>query len=179
MTECLSCEKDVVKGFSVGVYDTPWDDVIEVKKFCSDECMEEYLYEGDFSYFCCGICNREICRQNPSNGYHTQVKILGGEEVCLRCYEKYILENGIDREDFENGQIPGMFFNVGNNEVLDKGYEEVGCYFISGLSRAKEVCDEAIALIDDGYKVVIGYERLAITGGEGSITMFKKLKEVS
>lgn len=66
-------------------------------------------------------CDREICEQNPSNGWHIQYRDYDGDRLCLRCYKDLILENGIDREKLEDGKIPGMSFDRGNSAAMECG----------------------------------------------------------
>lgn len=178
---CPTCYKPTKGLRSISVYDSPFDDVPDYIKICSDDCYG-LLFDtsySDFRYFTCGCCNRVICEQNPKNGYHIQYRIAEGEQICLRCYEKEILENGIPEEKFKDVALPGMFFSIGNCEPLDKGYAKEGGYFISGSAKAKEICNKAIDYINKGYKVVVGYERLAITGNEGSVTLFIKKEKTN
>ena len=172
---CNNCWDNFArKQFTRGVYDTPWDDDETEKFFCSDECMDNYLYEGDFSYFRCEQCEREICEQNPRNGWHIQYRDYDDETVCLRCYEELILENGIEREKLEKGQIPGMFFSYGNLEPKKAGFEEIPDfqkYFVANLDDADIFIKKALEFMDEGKKVVVSYERMAIGGLEGYVTM--------
>jgi len=175
--ECLYCNKEAKEDFTVVAYETPWDDEPVEKHFCSEECRDEYLYGDDFAYFYCDYCDREICQQNPRNGWHVQYRTVNGEAMCLKCYEEYILENGIEREKFENNQIPGMFFSWNNIEAREAGYQEVNGYInnhITGEESVKRFCEKAIELIDKGYKAVVAYESMAIGGLEGYVTLLKK-----
>jgi hypothetical protein len=175
--ECDNCcEKPANKGYLGYVYDTPWDIEGEYKYFCSEECQDAYLHWPDYAYFICDVCEREICEQNPSNGYMTQYRMYNSdyEKICLRCYEEDVLLNGIDREKFETGSIPGMFFSGDNHELVDAGYIEEGVYGIDGLRDAKRLCDKALALIDKNNLVVVGYERLSIMGDQGTISLWYK-----
>jgi hypothetical protein len=158
-------------------FDTPWDECGEVRYFCSHECQENYERSGDFDFFYCQYCDRMICEQNPSNGWHVQYRWLHDEQICLKCYEEYILEEGIDIEHFINGEIPGMFFSYGNTEPKEKGYEEVEGYtnfFIRTDKDKSNFCKKAVELIQSEHKVVVGYENMAIGGLEGFVTLFAK-----
>lgn len=176
----LCYEKKARRSQTRYVYETPWDEQETAKRFCSEECADMYLYEGDFSYFWCEPCGREICERHPMNGWHIQYRYRDDEQICLRCYQDFILENGVDREKLEGGEIPGMFFSWGNLEAKDAGYSEVPGftnYFIDGFERAEAFTDKALDLMDQGHKVVIGYERLAYGGGEGYVTLMVKKYE--
>jgi hypothetical protein len=176
--ECESCFGRSARGsFTRHVFETPWDEKETEKHFCSEECETDYLHGGDFSYFTCGECEREIRGQNPRNGWHVQHRDYDGETVCLRCYEGLILENGMERGKLEKGLIPGMFFSWDNSEPLDAGYRQVPGFtgfFVRTERDAGRVIKKALALMDRGEKVVIGYERLAIGGDEGYVTLFEK-----
>lgn len=179
------------------VYDSPFDDaphtIYTHKKMprafqkyyhyeCYESCADLLDNHGwsDFRWFECTECGRMICEQSPSNGWHQQYREMDEEQVCLRCYEKLILENGISRKEFEEGHLNGMFFSNDNHEALDAGYEideSIHNKLISGRPNAREVCSIAIAYIDSGEKVVIGYESMAIGGLEGYVTLFHKKEE--
>ena len=172
---CFYCDEEA-RSISREVYETPWDEEPVTKTFCSDECMDYYLHGGDFSYYWCDFCDREICGQNPTNGWHIQFRVHSDSMMCLSCYQEEILKNGCSRDSFEDGSLPGMFFNVGNHAVLDAGFKEVGCYSVTSHSCSTKLCRRAIQYIDNGYKVLIAWERIAIGGSEGTITMFIKKK---
>ncbi|MBW1697573.1 MAG: hypothetical protein JRH18_23965 [Deltaproteobacteria bacterium] len=112
---CMLCEKKSARRSHTRFsYDTPWDDEPQDKLFCSDDCADTYMYEEPWVYFWCEPCEREICEQNPLNGWHIQYRDYGYERVCLSCYKDLILENGVERDKLESGHIPGMFFDWGN-----------------------------------------------------------------
>lgn len=195
--KCWECgiEGAISNFYKYELYDTPWDDTPRIAYLhkripaalkkdspfkyidsCS-ELLDDHSW-ADFRYFECVECQRMICEQNPRNGWHTQYRYWGedgdGEQICLRCYEKEVLENGIPREKFENEQLPGMFFSGDNSEPLDAGYEKEGTYFVGD---ATPVCAKALELIDSGHKVVVGYESMAIGGLEGTVSLFYKKEE--
>jgi len=161
------------------LYDTPWEEKAREAFFHSAECEETYCRSGSFDYIECESCNRIVCEQNPRNGWHVQFRDhadLG--YICLRCYETEILANGQPREDFEGNKIHGgMSFSGDNHEPNDAGFEEVTGfvdYFINGSETVRPYNSHALSLIDSGHKVITGYERLAIGGLEGYVTMFAK-----
>jgi hypothetical protein len=191
---CFGCDEEgaISSMYRKEYYDHPFDDEPSIvyfhkrvpAKFKGDEsfkhgetCEDLVTHGGDFSYFLCERCNRMVCQQNPSNGWHVQYREVWGEQMCLKCYEKMILEEGIGREGFEEGHLEGMFFNNGNPEPLEAGYivdERVNNTKVAGGAKVKEICAIALAHIDAGHKVVIGYESMAIGGIEGYITLFYK-----
>jgi len=135
------------------------------------------MYEEPWAYFWCDPCNREISEQNPMNGWHIQHRDYDDHTVCLRCYRDLILDNGIEREKLEAGKIPGMFFDWGNSEPKEAGYQEVPGftkYFVNSQGKLDEFRRKALGFIDEGKKVVIGYESLAYGGSEGYVTMMYK-----
>ena len=136
------------------------------------------MYHEPRAYFWCDSCDREICEQNPSNGWHIQYRDYDDNQVCLRCYKDLILENGVEREKLESGRIPGMFFNYGNTEAIKSGYLEVigfKNYRVNSHEKAERFIKKALDFMDEGNKVVVGYERLAIDGSEGYVTMMVKM----
>jgi len=142
-----------------------------------EACDEIVTSSGDFDYFTCDVCHRMVCEQNPSNGWMTQYREHFGDQICLKCYEEMILENGVDRKHFEEGKLEGMFFSGNNHEPLDAGYlidERVHNVRVAGSDKAKEICKIALDYIDKGGKVIIGYESMAIGGIEGYVTLFYK-----
>ena len=164
------------------LFDTPWKTAPRKTWFCSDECQEAYMSSGSFDYEACESCDRLVCQQNPANGWMWQFRThatIG--EVCLRCYEKEILENGQPRSDFENSRINGgMFFSYGNGEAHNADFWEVEGYenyFINDGESARRFNMKAMSLVDSGHKVITGYERLAIGGLEGYATMLAKEPE--
>ncbi len=177
---CRHCDAEVPKEHALksDLYDTPWDSAPEDAWYCSPYCYDAQqgrMYSKDFNYFYCESCDRNICEQDPSNGWHVQVRYLDEEPICLKCYEAHILEHGIDRESFENGALQGMFLEV--SELEDAGYEQVDGFVdrhIRGSDDATPYCAKAIELIDAGYTVITDYERMAIGGLEGYVTMYAR-----
>jgi hypothetical protein len=93
--------------------------------------------------------------------------------VCLQCYEKRILENGISRESFEDGKIEGMF----SPDAYEHGFvpvEDFQDVHITGQDSVDAYCAKAISLIDAGNIVLTDYERLAIGGLEGYVSLYAK-----
>jgi len=192
MVECDECCEPVRKGgpasIDLEVWDRPFDDeprtitlhhsrghASEMFRTRSQTCSER-IYDtswSDFRYFDCAGCNRTICEQNPSNGWHSQYRIVDGDQLCLKCYEEELMEHGVDRESIESGTLPGMFFSGGNPEPLAAGYEPYGDRFVRG--SADTVCQEVLALMDSGRQVVIGYESMGMGGGEGTVSLHSKV----
>jgi len=176
--ECDNCWDKIRKEDAINrtVYDSPFDYCEEEKHFCSLECEQSYLSE----YFDCAECCRTIAESNGKLGYQRGILDPGGnviDYICLGCYEKDILINGIPRTSFENQRMDGMFFNYGNEEVKNEGFEIVegfDYHFISSQEDINKYCKKALELIDKGKKVITCYERLSIMGDEGYVTMMVK-----
>ena len=171
--ECCYCDKSAREQFTREVYETPWDETPVEKCFCSEECENYYLYSGDFRYFTCDECGREICEQNPRNGWHVQYRYYDDTMLCLKCFEKEMLENGLSYEALRDDKMTGMFFNY--NELEDAGFQEGKSFFINSSSGEKVCKNYCMKLKENGNAVVINYERVAIGGIEGTLTVwFKK-----
>ena len=166
----------------IEVYNSPWDVPVDMKVHVKDDYKEDcssLIFDSgyhDFSYFTCAECERNVIVRCPSNGWHTYYRLNDFDEmVCLKCYEENILKNGISREKFETNAISGMFFNDG--ELEEKGYSQHITRFINSKSSAKDFCKEAIKKIDEGFLVVVEYDRMGIGGSEGTVTMWIKQKD--
>lgn len=164
---------------SIEVYDSPWGEpikkVLHINDDYNKDCSSLIFDSGqtDFHYFTCAECERNVIVRCPSNGWHSYYRFNDYDEmVCLKCYEENILENGISKERFETNTIGGMFFN--NGDLEKAGYSEHATRFIGGEQDAKLFCEEAIKKIDEGYLVVVDYERMSIGGLEGTVTMWVK-----
>jgi hypothetical protein len=167
------------EGLYSELYDTPWQEQGRSVWFCSDECEQAYCFSGDFEYPTCEACQRQVCTQNPANGWHVQYRShadLG--EVCLRCYQEEILKNGQPRSDFEDEEIGGgMFFSWGNREAKAAGFEEVDPFrdfHVANLNSVRRYNSHALWLIEGGAQVMTAYERMAIGGLEGYVTMLAR-----
>ena len=173
---CNYCDAEfIVAPLSRSVYETPWETEPTEKVFCDENCEEDYLYGGDYSYFTCESCEREICSQNPENGWHIQYRDRGdGTVLCLQCYKKEIKANGVSLETLRQGIIPGMFLNT--EELIDEGWEEVSIEYVSEEQNVKNILQKVLTLDKEGYICIIDYERLSICGSEGTITLYKRRK---
>ena len=104
---CDECAEEGAIGSmdKVELYDHPFDNIPRIAYFHKkipaklkddryfkfhDSCKELIFERGDFNYFYCEGCGRIVCEQNPSNGWHVQYRIIGGEQFCLKCYEEKI-----------------------------------------------------------------------------------------
>lgn len=165
-------------GCVLELYDSPFDGHGEERAFCSDDCMTAYTASGDFQYLWCDSCSRQICERSPSNGWHVQFRWDEDGAVCLSCYEERIIEDGQPESDFEGSCIRGgMFFSEGNHEPKSRGFEEVEgfvSFYVMRPVDAERYNSRARELIAQGARVLTAYERLAIGGLEGFVTMMAK-----
>lgn len=156
---CLNCLKTARKSRTREAWDKPFDEHPIEKYFCTDECGDSHMYRDPWAYQRCGECERDVCYQNPDNGWHVQFRDYDGKEACLKCYKDIILENGVEQEKLEAGQIPGMFFDLGNPDALEAGYREVDGFsncFIKSQKSVEAFTKKALGLMDQGHKVVVG-----------------------
>lgn len=162
-------------------YNSPWDEHPAVEFYCSEECRDqsEDSQWSDFFWYYCDGCERYVCYRNPSNGYMGQFRFVHDcEEICLRCYEEGVLSDGQDEEDYSGDTIKGgMFFNSGNPELVDAGYECLKEAFISGGDAARTYNQEARCYLVQGYQLVTAFESMSIGGMEGSVELWGKMKE--
>jgi len=189
---CYECG-EVIRGnkdyTTLEVYDSPFDEKSKtIHLHMENGIREDYgiscaqaLYDeqwADFRYFDCFICHRTIISRCPSNGWHSYVREYEDMEICLSCFEKIQFEDGASQESFEDGRIEGMFFNTG--DFAEQGFECVSGfhgYFIRTSEDTMNYCGTALRLIEEGYIIVNEYNRMAIGGLEGYVTMWRKRKE--
>lgn len=161
-------------------YNTPWDESPDVEFYCCEECRDQSEDPGwsDFFWHYCDGCYRYVCYRNPRNGWMGQFRLVNDcEELCLRCYEESVLADGQEEEDFAGDVIKGgMFFNRGNPELMDAGYECLKEAFIGGGGAALAYNQEARGYIAQGYQLVTAFESMSIGGLEGSIELWGKLR---
>ena len=185
--DCHQCGEKIKRGQEfqeLSIYNDPWltkPSTIRVHTGNDDDnhgdCLDMLLDTswGDFRYFACAACHRTIIRQCPSNGWRSYVKERDGKEICVKCYQDEVLANGEIIEAFEGGRIPGDFYNEW--DIRGNGWkpiDKLGNFFFSGSESAKRFCDSAIGLINQGKKVLVDYDSIAITGEEGYVSLFVK-----
>lgn len=191
--ECHECgaKKPKSKMYELKVYSRPFDDVSHLIYVCKEappkfkkhwhmewlDSCEDLLTDSawaDFRYFTCIVCKRMICEQNPSNGWHIQYRYIEDEKICLQCYENNILETGHRVDEFDDG-LPGMFLT--DCELTNAGFSihpQFDDVYIHSQKHVQLIKDAALELIANGKKVIIKYERMAIGGLEGYITLYSK-----
>ena len=186
MSECHACGEELRIGGKqdrvIEVYDNPWDDLtrelhVHNNKYASEYymCDEIIATSGwrDFHYEHCEGCERLVIVRNPKNGWDGYFRYEDGEATCLKCYGDMLLEEGMDRQRVEEGHIPGMMFSYSQLEVVDAGYESVDRLFVNGYN-SRNTCDMILGIMDEGYKVMVAYERMSILGDEGYVQIYKK-----
>ena len=175
---CDECGAEPCSKEAAGsIHLSPYDDDAEELHFCSEECRERY---EQTSGFWCEECNRFISNLSSNSMIAHERVICDGATRCLSCHVKDLLENGInterDLDQLAEGMLPGVWFNLGNDEALDAGFEEHGEQrFIRNGSDALKTAREIEELMDT-YKVIIAYENLSIMGDEGWISIYKKAR---
>lgn len=187
-TECHECGEKFKRGESkqiLKIYDDPWADqprICAVHDNNDDEkhgsCLDKMTDTswGDFRYFLCDHCDRLIIEQCPDNGWRSYYKHNdAGEQVCVKCWQDEIIENGHDAKEFKDGHIPGDFYNEqdlsSHDWVLVQGMSH---RYITGSESAKQFCDRALELIDEGNRVLVDYDAMGIGGGEGYVSLYMK-----
>jgi len=180
---CYECEELLeldAPYTKITVFDSPFTNGKEIVLHVNNDndCLDklEDTSWADFRYFTCNDCGRMVCRQSPYNGWHSWVRVReDGSEVCLKCFEDDVLENGIPRESFEGGKISGSDFSV--EDLRENGYKEVDDFegvHITGGPSAKRFCDKALGLMDQGKIIVTRYDHMAIGMIEGYVSMWAK-----
>ena len=167
------------------LYLRPFDDEPEDAYYSSNfayDCTYGRIYSKDFAFFQCDECGRDICQQNPSNGWMGQMHDMndGGFLVCNKCYEESTLENGIN-DEFDGESIPGQFYN--NEDIEQAGWELVEDSVLAGsgytgYADPNNAISKIQKLIDEDWLVLVNYEHMAIGGLGGYVSIYKKSKKV-
>lgn len=146
------------------------------------DCQYGRIYSKDFAYFQCDDCGRDICEQNPSNGWMSQMHIIGdgAMTICNKCYEEDTLTNGIN-EQFDGASIPGQFYNYA--DIEQAGWELVEDSVLAGsgytgYADPNNAISKIQKLIDEDWLVLVNYESMAIGGLGGYVSIYKKSKKV-
>jgi len=186
---CYHCglefpEKSQYARLDIEMWSRPFDETPTTNDFCSSfciECLSGNVYNRDFNWFDCTDCGRFICEQNPSNGWHSQVRYLDDEyreePLCLKCYEKHMFEFGIDTDELDPDEpkLQGMFFD--DSELEQNGFTQQGDKrFVR--SNATDIVNELIDIAAAGNIVIVSYEHMAYGGIEGTISIWAKPKPV-
>jgi hypothetical protein len=172
-TKCEWCGKSTTKK---QIYELNKVDIfLPFKNAPSDTVWICEYCENGADIFHCEGCSRTVFE---TNGHMINYRIVHGDtQLCLRCFEAEYLEQGMALfEDEKPMGLHGMFFSQGDPEPLTAGYT----YHERSIFVRHDptpVIKDVLKLMDEGYKVVIGYERLSIVGDEGWISIFKKKED--
>lgn len=164
--------------YKIELYDTPYSDprIGYFACYFAKECYWGNVYSKDYNWFECDNCGRNICEQNPSNGYHVQVhyNFRDYDYICNQCFSELIISGGMELDDLDNGII-GTWH--GCEDFEKHNWEIVDDIFIRGL-HSVECLREKIQkeLIDNGFDFLIELCRLGLGGFEGSIALWKRKK---
>ena len=189
--EVVKCEETDMwiykeSAYAASLYWRPFDENPQTFFFCTTFAYECYIgrqYSKDFAFFHCVGCGREICEQNPDNGWHIQYAVINEcEQICLRCKEKQLFDSGVDVDEIiRTQQVDGMFLNT--NELLDAGFQIhekfdgvlLGSGY-SGYADPQNFFDKLQECREDfeGKTVIINYENMAIGGLGGYISVWIK-----
>lgn len=172
-------------------YNSPFDsEARQGEYYVSNDAYDAYfgqVYSKDFAYFTCVNCNRSICEQNPKNGYMIQYKIIFDcEQICLKCFELDMFENGVDLDEVLEGQTlkSGSFFS--DSELSENGFSPVESFQneLVGMgqigSRSEKDFFSKMGKVIDGEglrdkdAVIINYESMAIGGLGGYVSLWAK-----
>jgi hypothetical protein len=172
----------------IKVYDEPWATKPRIRRVhignednFGRTCFDKLFDTGwsDFGYFECETCGRLVARRCGYNGWRSYVHTReDGGEICMKCYQEELLEEGTSAESFEAG-IPGDFF--ARDTLVDCGYSPVPGiehFFVHNEETRGRVCRMALDLISRGRKVVADYDSMAYGGGEGFITLWSRKGEI-
>lgn len=182
--ELVDCAEFGIKvfkdlAFKGDLYNTPWDKEPTNEYYScwfALDCQRGVVYSKDFAYFTCNHCSREICEQNPANGWMMQVRNMdkdGEYRVCLKCYEELIIKDGMNEKILEDGTIDGMF-------GLETTAKKYGYSVVEGFDNYHVVSDispivnKTKELTEKGHLVIVSFDRMAIGGLEGYVTLLSK-----
>jgi hypothetical protein len=164
--------------FNCEMYERPFDNNPTNFVFsCSFawECYTGNYYSKDFGYYYCEDCDRYVCIQNPSNGWHVQGHFNNYGFECNKCYEERTLINGIN-EEFNGENIPGQFYNT--DDILSNNWELYGEYSAGhgydNYTNPENSIDLIDNLIKSGFLVLVNYTNMAIGGMGGYFDIYVK-----
>lgn len=190
------------RAYGVELFDTPWEETTEPTYFGNAylaDCYRGVIYSKDFAYFTCDGCGREICEQNPRNGWHVQRRIINEcEVICLKCLQEMLLADGVKPEEVgkptkklpalaESGEVivngtvyvprndykgQVMFFD--HSELRKAGYEPGEHFFIRGESSMQLMNLYILGCYELGYeRAVVGIDSSGM-GLEYHVTVWRK-----
>ena len=184
-TVCHECDKRFKKGEPkavIAIVDDPWATkprIIAVHRDNETEgsygsCLDHLTDTSwcDHRYMECPLCERMVLMHN---GWRSYVKHIGDDEICVRCYQDLRLEEGEPADAFEEGKIPGDFYT--SNDLSVYGWGCVPGFLgvhITGEESVNRFCQQALKLLQEGYKVLVNYDSMGIGGSEGYISLHVK-----
>lgn len=175
------------QAYEAELYSTPYDTNGDLMYFCSwyaYDCYYGRQYSKDFAYFQCEDCGKDICMQNPSNGWDVQYRWLTEDViVCSKCFEETMMEQGIDIDEcIRTEELQGSWFT--DSELESAGFEidddfdgvVIGYGRFGGYSDPKMFFEKLKEERDrlENLIVVAQYNDMAIGGLGGSITLWVK-----
>lgn len=154
-------------------------------QFAAD-CDYGNVYSKDFGYQHCDFCGRDICVQNPSNGWHSQFNYISDHEMaCEKCYQEILMGSGVDIDEMiESRRIHTAWFS--DDELREAGYEIYPGwdYVLIGMGRTgsrdpEEFWGALEAIREDlrDKQVVFLTDSMSIGGMGGYVTMYTKDKQ--
>lgn len=173
---------------AVEVYESPWDEEPTILYAHDSVCPDGYFESciealstpswSDFYYEFCDGCYRDIVLRNPRNGWHLFFRYTDEGTFCLRCVEETLLAEGVRGfpsilDGLAHHTVPelfGMFFD--DDDLEDAGYRDVDEVFVGSEATARKVADTVVDWYLKGYDVIIAYERMAIGGLEGTVSIW-------
>ena len=183
---CHECGKRFRTGQEkaiLDIYDDPWAMTPCIIRVHTENdnghgsCLDKMTDTSwaDFRYFECQKCECLVVRQCLDNGWRSYVKHVGDEEICVRCYQDLRLEEGEPADAFEEGKIPGDFYT--SNDLSAYGWGCVPGFLgvhITGEESVNHFCQQALKLLQEGYKALVNYDSMGIGGSEGYVSLFVK-----
>ncbi len=171
-------------GIEPELYSTPFYLTPEDYFFCcyfAYDCYYGRVYSGDFQYFECSECERDICQQNPRNGYHTQFRFIDDEMICEKCYNERLLRDGSDIEEIiRTEEIQAGFFN--SNDLSKHGWALYQDCITVGAGRfnsvPKSMFFARLAELPKSNDYLIDIDSMAIGGMGAEVSIYQRVKEV-
>jgi len=147
---CPSCEKHAALKIHWGeYYHTPWRSEPEKIYFCSNVCMDTFETSDTWPYYFCDLCERLICARDPREArLPYQFKDMpDGRYLCLKCFEKEVIRDGMPKEWFEQGLPLDITFRF---SPRGQGYE-----LLETTDKLIPARMTARSTIEAGLKVVV------------------------
>lgn len=180
--ECTEFDIFCFKSLSIKsyLYSQPWDEEPEDNYYSSYfaiDCMVGQIYNKDFTYSKCDWCEKNICEQNPFNGWVTQFRDVNNNEerICLKCLQESILVMGIPEESFEQNKIPSEAMFYSHSELKEFNWElyksDIRIQTIDDTENMNQIC---LKLLNKEKKVLLDLSSMSIGGLEGYLNIYIK-----